>query len=259
MQDLKKWFDRARVPAKIEKEPLSSMTLSVNNNDIFQMTIDTRGKNGRKREYFRIYYGHPENDIRVIDTDSKNQQVILLVNEPEREYRARIWDGKKHDWKYVTRKNSGFLRKYLMGMDESHLFIAELPKNLGVVNKIKDAHKVLKPDAVLENEKDTNRIKRQGEWFFIPATPAEIMIIEDNSNLIEKKMQLGINSWRGKNSHIADLLINIRGDQFATEKISHIEHKTLKLHGWFRVVRNNEARSSAISGNQIFNGVKWVD
>ena len=258
MQDLKKWFNKARVPIKIENEPLSSIAMSVNNADIFQMTIDTRGKKN-KHEFFRIYYGHPENDIRVIDTDSKNQQVILLVNEPERKYTVRFWDRNEQEWKLDKQKSPGFLRKYLMGMDESHLFIAELPNNLGAVNKIKDAHKVLKPIGVLMKQKDINRIKRQGEWFFIPATKDEIILIEENSNLIEKKMPLGINSWKGGNSHIADQLINIRDTQFATGKISHIEHKTLKLHGWFKVVRNNEARTPSVSGNQIYNGVKWVD
>ena len=258
MQDLKKWFDKAKLPVKLEKEPLSSLRLSVNNQDIFQMNINIRGKNN-KREYFRIYYGHPKNDIRVIDTDSKNQQVILLVNEPEREYSVRTWDLKKRDWIYTNRRSPNFLRKYLMGMDESHLFIAELPNNLGAINKIKDAHKVLKPNDVLEKEKDTNRMKRQGEWFFIPATKEEIELIEYNSNLIEKKMPLGNKNWRSGNSHIAYLLINIREKQFATGKISHIEHKTLKLNGWFRVARNNEARTSAISRSQIYNGVKFVD
>ncbi len=258
MQDIKRWFDKARVPIKIEKEPLSDIAMSVNNADIFQMTIDTRGKKN-KHEFFRIYYGHPKNDIRVIDADSRNQQVILLVNEPERKYTVRFWDRNEQDWKYYKQKSPGFLRKYLMGMDESHLFIAELPNNLGSINKIKDAHKILKPEDVLEKEKNTNRIKRQGEWFFIPATREEIQIIEENANLIEKKMPIGINFWRFGNSHTADLLINIKEKQFVTGKIAHVEHKTLKLHGWFKVARNNEARTSAISGNQIYNGVKWVD
>ena len=258
MQDLKKWFDKAKVPAKIEKEPLSSISSSVNNQDIFQMSIGIRGKKN-KREYFRVYPGHPENDIRVIDTNAKNQQVILLVNEPEREYTVQIWNRKKGDWDYRTRKSPSFLRKYLMGMDESHLFIAELPKNLGPINKIKDAHKMLKPDKVLEKERSTNRIKRQGEWFIIPANTKELRIIEENLNLIEKKLPLGTSTWKSRNSHIADKLLSIREEQFVTGKISHIEHKTLKLQGWFKVVRNNEARTSAISGTQIVNGVKFVD
>jgi hypothetical protein len=258
MQDLKRWFNKAKVPVKIEKEPLKSIRLSVNNQDIFRMNIDTRGKK-HKREYFRIYYGHPENDIRVIDTDSKNQQLILLVNEPERKYTVRIWEPKKSVWLSQTQKSPNFLRKYLIGMDESHLFIAELPNNLGPINKIKDAHNVLKPNNVLEKEKKTNRIKRQGEWFFIPTTQKEIELIEDNSNLIEKKMPLRSNVRISRNSHIADQLINIGEEQFVSGKISHIEHKTLKLQGWFKVVLNNEVRTSATSRNQIYNGVKFID
>jgi len=260
MQDLKKWFDKAKVPAKIEKKPLSSITRSVNNQDIFQMTINTRGKKN-KREYFRIYHGHLENDIRVVDTDSENQQVILHVNEPGREYTVRTWNHKNADWVYHTQKSPNFLRKYLMGMDDSHLFIAELPNNLGPINKIKDAHKILKPNDVLEKEKKNNKIKRQGEWFFIPATPKEIELIEENSNLIEKKIPLGNNTliWRSRNSHVASQLINIRENQFVSGKISHVEHKTLKLQGWFKVMRNNEARSTAISGANIYNGVKFID
>ena len=78
-------------------------------------------------------------------------------------------------------------------------------------------------------------------------------------SLLEKKLTLGTSTWKSRNSHIADKLLSIREEQFVTGKISHIEHKTLKLQGWFKVVRNNEARTSAISGTQIVNGVKFVD
>jgi len=258
MQDLELWFTKAGLPIRVEKEPLSSISFSVNNTDIFQMTIDTKGKK-RRNEYFRIFPGHRNNDVRVIDTDSGKQQVILLVNEPEREYTVRTWDRTKRDWVYEKQKSPGFLRKYLMGMDECHLFIAELPRNLGPINKIKDAHKALKPNDVIEKEIDTNRVKRQGEWFFIPTTKEELKEINKNLNLIEKKRPLGESRRGFGNSHIADLLITIRAGQFAKGKISHIEHKTLKLHGWFKVVKNNEARTSFISGRAIFNGVKFVD
>lgn len=258
MQDLELWFSKAGLPLKVEKKPLSSISFSVNNQDVFQMSIDTKGKK-RKKEYFRIFPGHSNNDVRVIDTDSGKQQVILLVKEPEREYTVRNWDRTKRDWVYEKQKTPGFLRKYLMGMDECHLFIAELPRNLDPINKIKDAHKALKPNDVIEKEKDTSRIKRQGEWFFIPATKDELKDINENLNLIERKRPLGENEWRSRNSHIADLLLTIRAGQFVKGKISHIEHKTLKLHGWFKVVKNNEARTSFISGRAVFNGVKFVD
>ena len=85
MQDLKKWFQKARLSLKLEREPLSPRMTS--NRDIFQMTIAVRGKKN-KREYFKIYYGDGDNDIRVIDVDPKTQQLILLVREPPREFKT---------------------------------------------------------------------------------------------------------------------------------------------------------------------------
>ena len=137
------------------------------------------------------------------------------------------------------------------------MFIAELPNNLGAVNKVKDAHRILKPNYVAKKEKVTGRIKRQGEWFFIPVSPEEQELIEENMNLIEKKDRIG-GGWRG-NAHIADQLLRITDKEYVTGRISHIEHKTLKLHGWFRVERNTEGRISGTQSAYITNGVKWVD
>ncbi|MFW9930386.1 MAG: hypothetical protein ACFFD1_13400, partial [Candidatus Thorarchaeota archaeon] len=169
MQDLKRWFDKARIPVKVEKYPINSMVMVLNSQDIFQMIIDTRGKKNR-REYFRIYHGHQNNLVKVVDIDSKLQQAILQVKEPERAYSVKTWNREENEWQYQTQKTPSYLRNYLMGMDENHLFIAELPNNLGPINKIKDAHKVLKPKKVSENGKGISKIKRQGEWFFIPAS-----------------------------------------------------------------------------------------
>jgi hypothetical protein len=258
MQDLKKWFDKAKVPVKIERYPINSMVMVLNNQDIFQMSIDTRGKKNR-REYFRIYYGHSNNEVRVIDIDSKLQQAILQVKEPKRTYMVKTWNRERKEWQFQPQQTPDFLRNYLMGMDESHLFIAELPNNLGPINKIKDAHKALKPKIVLKNKKNFSKIKRQGEWFFIPATSEENELIGENLQFIEKKIPLGNKSWRNRNSHIADELVDIQNDVYVKGKITHIEHKTLKLHGWFKVMRNNEARSSVVSGTPVYDGVKYVD
>ena len=257
MQDLKRWFDKARIPAKIEHRPINSMVMILNSQDIFQMIIDTRGKKNR-REYFRIYHGHQNNEVRVVDIDSKLQQAILQVKEPERAYSVKTWNREEKEWQYQTQRTPSYLRNYLMGMDESHLFIAELPNNLGPINKIKDAHKVLKPTKVSENGKGISKIKRQGEWFFIPASSEENDLIEENSNLIEKKMPLGA-VRRYRNSHIADELVNIEDNLYVKGKISHVEHKTLKLHGWFKVMRNNEGRTSTTPTMRIYDGVKYVD
>jgi hypothetical protein len=257
MQDLKRWLDKARIPVKIEHRPINSMVMILNSQDIFQMTINTHGKK-KRREYFRIYHGHLNNDVKVVDIDSKLRQAILQVNEPEREYSVKTWNREEKEWQYQAQRTPNYLRNYLMGMDETHLFIAELPNNLGPINKIKDAHDLLKPNQISENGKGISRIKRQGEWFFIPVTLEENGLIEENSSLIKKKMPLRTDK-KFPNSHIADELINIEDNLYVRGKISHNEHKTLKLHGWFKVMRNNEVRTSAMPRMSIYDGVKYVD
>jgi len=254
MQDLELWFEKAGVPVKVEHEPLNSVNLSVNNQDIFQMNISTRGKK-HKREYFRIFHGHEENDVRVVHADSNKQQVILLVSEPEREYTVRTWDREENDWVYENQKAPGYLRKYLCGYDETHLFIAELPNDLGPINKVVDAHKVLKPKIVAKKEKKIGKIKRQGEWFFIPINTVEQERINKISSLYWKNERIGP---PGGNPHIAEKLFEIDEEIFVSGKITHIEHKTLRLYGWFKAVKNMEFRGSS-PASQIYNGVKWID
>ncbi|MBN1801571.1 MAG: hypothetical protein JW891_08710 [Candidatus Lokiarchaeota archaeon] len=260
MQDIKLWFQKAMVPLKIERDPLTTHRFGVNNRDVFQMSIDTRGKK-KKSEYFRIYRGHEENDIRVIDANFKHQQVILMVKEPSRDYKVTVWNPTERKYDEVTQTTPDVLRKYLMGMDESHLFIAELPSDLGPINKVNDAHRILKPKSVAKREKNTNRIKRQGEWFFLPASTKELEEIEKEMNgdvdVIFKKQRIGKDSIG--NSHIADELINTPRKQFVRGKICHIEHKTIKLHGWHLVEQNTEGRIQQAGSQSISHVYKWVD
>lgn len=233
MQDLKKWFDKAKLPIKIERDSVLA------NKDIFTMRIGIRGKTNR-REYFSLYTGHEENDIRVIDVDSDRQQLLLLVREPPREFFVENFNPTTGKYEKIKRTTPDFMRKYLVGMDEAHLFISELPQE-GLINKVKDALKVLKPEYVIKREKDTGRIKRQGEWFFIPVTPEELKLIEKNENFIEKKKGIAPSGFG--NPHIADKVLHIKDKTFVKGKIYHVEHKTLNLHGWFSVLENLEVSS----------------
>jgi len=234
MQDLKKWFKKARLFLKLEREPF------VSNQDIFQMSIAVRGKKNR-RQYFRIYPGDEDNDVRVIDVDAEKQQLILLVREPSREFQT--FEFNEETGRYdneVTRRTSSLTRKYLVGMDETHLFISELPQE-GAINKVKEAHKVLKPEYIITSEKDNQKIKRQGEWFFVPVTEKELKLIEKNANFIEEKVPIG-QSVRG-NPHIADELLTLENKIYVSGKVRHVEHRTLKLRDWFRVLKNTEVQS----------------
>ena len=177
--------------------------------------------------------------------------------ESEREFITRQWNRKKSDWVYEKQKTPGYLRKYLAGFDEQHLFIAELPNDKGVINNVKDAHEILKPRLITKKEKKISCIKRQGEWFFIPINEKEQDLINDNLNFIEKKKKIG--NRLGGNPHIADEIVRIEDIEFVRGKIYHIEHHTTKLHGWFRVERNEEARLTGTPSAFIISGVKYID
>ncbi|MFX1237866.1 MAG: hypothetical protein ACFFAS_05175 [Promethearchaeota archaeon] len=260
MQEIKNWFRKARLSIKITKDPIGTR-----NRDVFQMSIATIGKK-RKRETFRMFLGHEENDVRVIDANSKYQQVILLVKEPARDFQVRVYDSKIRKFVLETRTSPEGIRKFLMGMDESHLFIATLPDDLGAINKVKDAHRILKPEIVLKEEKNTNRIKRQGEWFFIPASTKELEEIkkemEKEINTYLKKAGVGsmrlIKDKPGR-AHIADEIIKIPNGKFVRGKISHRDHKTIKLHGWHMVSRNTEGKIKQTSTRIATYVVGWVD
>jgi hypothetical protein len=241
MQDLKKWFAKAKLLLKLERRPPTW----VGNSDIFQLSIATKGSKN-KREIFRLFPGDEENEVRVVDVDPEKQQLILLVNEPSREFVTEEWNSTTKRMEKIKHRTPNFTRRYLLGMDEAHLFIAELPQE-GAINKVKEAHEILKPEYVIKSEKETNRIKRQGEWFFIPVTTKEQNLIEENENSIKKKQPIG-----GANPHIADQLIRIDDEIYVKGKIKHVEHRTLKLNGWFRVLRNTEVTSRT----RVFG---WID
>ena len=185
MQDLELWFNKARLIVQVENKPLNINNLKFSK-DIFQMSIEIKGR-GRIKEYFKIFKGHQNNRVEVIDANSNLRQIILLVKEPEREYKVSNWNYKKNKYIEEIVKTQDFLRKYLCGFDEKHLFITQLPKDQGLVNKVKDAHRILKPNIVTVNQNKTNRIKRQGEWFFIPINSDQQDLISENQRNIIKK------------------------------------------------------------------------
>lgn len=242
MQDLKKWFSKAKLLLKLVKNPMRN----INNREVFQLSVGTKGSK-RQKEIFHLFRGNKDNEVRVIDADPSTQQLILLVNEPSREFISQVWNVTTKKYEEVKRTTPGFMRKYLLGMDEAHLFISELPQE-GAINKVKDAHKVLKPEYIIKSEKEMRRIKRQGEWFFIPVTTEEQKKIENNLNFLEKKFPLE----ERFNPHVAEQLLKIKEEIFVSGKIKHVEHKTLKLNGWFRVLKNTEVRNRT----RIVN---WID
>jgi hypothetical protein len=114
---------------------------------------------------------------------------------------------------------------------------------------VEDAHKALRPKGVPASA------KRQGEWFFIPATKDELAAIErslhwhavhPSLNPSVRGVRHGSLEWNS--SHYATTL----GTKSGVFAIGHVidnrksnRHSPLLLNGWHRVVRNAEVINAA--------------
>lgn len=120
---------------------------------------------------------------------------------------------------------------FLVGVDESSVFIAQLKKT---VNTVTEAHAELRPAGVPESA------LRHGEWFFVPANKTELRAIgtrEGSRRALESgsthsaSQLVTINSFKPSRTYAKGVIKDSR--------VGH--HKDLELENWHRVVRNNEA------------------
>lgn len=149
-------------------------------------------------------------------------------------------------------------QNFLVGRDEKSQFVAMLPRK---VKSVKDAHESLRPPGV------PRTAKRQGEWFFVPATKDEKAAIAAaiNRNGVafseprrssrrrgrygERLFQMG--ELEENSSHHAPCSISVGGRLYATGLVYDNRpnrHGSLLLQDWHRVVRNRERVNSAVQG-----------
>lgn len=304
-ESILKAFQKIRVPVEITDQPLAFIErgraiVEVDNSSIFQMSIESKSVAKRKppTEYFRLWLGAEDNNVRVLDVDSKQQQLLLLVKEPKRKFKRRATkygiisrekrEGLKVEEEIVLITDDSS-RKYLMGMDEKHLFVCQIPEKGRVVNKVAEAHRDLKP-----KETRGTKEKRQGEFFFLEVDNKEINEIDEkikclakdklgreifraknkSLNTIMKKLEKGAGSGaynfhndglgpRG-NPHIAEnILVKDKEKIYVKGKIRHPEHSTINLLTWHRVYKNAEVEINAnrdkldIKSTSVL--LKWVD
>jgi hypothetical protein len=132
----------------------------------------------------------PPPEITVINIEPKTQHLLLLVRNAE-----------------------GGKTKLLVGKDESHFFVAGLPR-LAPVGTVRQAFEYLRPDEVRVrqvglSEKARNRRKnpafrRQGEWFLIPAPDFE-------PNPLAIRRHEPISRGRGSKPHVAEYAYRVAG------------------------------------------------
>ena len=256
---LLKSFERARLRLDLPREPLVRM-----NEEIFQMDIQRR----RGAEWFRLWKGAEKNSVLVTDLDLGRRQLMLLVQEPSRSFEEsvpkngrteppashrsfRVAREYEHSWVF-ERWTPSARRRYLCGMDESHLFIAEVPGG----TTVRDAHRELKPAEVRDFERSSpGRILRQGEWFFVTPSPVEARLLSaalrETPWILRRRESLGGNG----RPHVADEVVDLEGRVYARGRVRHPDHATLRLAAWRRVHRNAEVRQTGFGSN----GIYWID
>ena len=281
--NLTKQFNDANLPLELLGRPFANR-----DENIFQMDIVRRAR----AEIFRLFPGHETNQVLVQGKEPQIRQLVLYVREPKRffevEHRINLAT-KDRAIKAIKERNGRILRvtqdlvveqqstpdnkrHYLVGHDEAHLFIAQLPAGVSTVRR---AHEVLRaPEA---RGRDA---RRQGEWFFIDISTDERKIVEHLASQSRVQKDAGIggnfrNSSFGRrprkvrqllsaHEHVAEELLAVPLGEgrnrsytiYVRGKVRHVDHKTITLRDWKRVALNNEEAQR--TGTRA-RGINWID
>ncbi len=198
--------------------------------------IVTRTVNGR----FSNRTEEPTTDL--IFSDAKGRFPVIMptgsrwtIKDIKKRSNINGYNGNR-DWNYSAKVTARVAKTttnhYLIGMDETHHFVAPLPSK---AESVKEAHELLRPKRIAKTS------LRQGEWFFTPCT-------EKTCELLETKVHLLRTRVLGKTTHSALSCIPLKKDGKTTiyargyivdEREGH--HRALHLDSWHKVVRNKEA------------------
>lgn len=190
--------------------------------------IDVRRRAGR--ELFALRY--PFHDVitaEALDVRPKDRHLVLEV----------------------TGSRLPISGRFLCGHDESHWFVASVPFHRRSAT-VRGAMEMLKPAAVLREQKrkgvrhqryqrKTAAYVRQGEWFFLPRPKMQV-----DPALVERNGRL---ARAGGKPHRVESLYRTPDGQFTFARglVSHVDHATIPLDVWHRVVRNNEPEPAKVT------------
>jgi hypothetical protein len=264
---LSRQFAAARLSLVVEQKPLDSGR-RVDSVEIVQ--LDIRRNLGRTlaREEYRIFPGNTRtNRIDVADADRSQQQLVLVVDEPKRAFTITVPRGRgiaagpdlrvvseTDTQRVIEMQTTGRLRHFLCGLDEAHLFIAQLPR---AVANVRDAHEALAPEIPPQYQRGVHR--RQGEWFFLPITAeerAELNLVSPKSIRSGGLAEVARIRRHGR-QHVATqaVLVEQGNRLYARGQIWHPDHAPLALRGWHRVLINREPFETV--PRRV--GIRWVD
>ncbi|MEZ0228597.1 MAG: hypothetical protein ACAI25_08230 [Planctomycetota bacterium] len=243
-------FERAGVPLELALGPF---VRGVAGDEIVQMDVRRRNVRGRIHERVLLWPGKGA-EIGVLGADAELNQLVLRVLEPRRKFIENRWDAKVRKTVPVVRWTSEDERRFLVGMDEAHLFVAQLTTR---ATTVADAHRGLRP-SVLESRPEAHR---QGEWFFVPATSDERELIGRSWHraFLRNEPIGGLSRGMRGRPHYAEQLVRFtnrpdtatgRAVELVRGRIRHPDHAVLELKDWMRVFMNTEDRTV---------NARWVD
>jgi len=224
----------------------------------------------RRGEFFELRV--PERlrgslDVNVLQTDKRDRHLLLFIRPLE-----------------------GKAARFLCGHDEREWFVAAVP---GGASSVVQAKEALKPRAIrmrqdllrvpsrLRNRRRNAAFRRQGEWFFVPASDWNRDPISEKFVLYNEPLRRGA----GK-AHIVEHLFRVAGELvyvcpkhpngvspewyqrllqtrpgaaqwgwqalrrnprvYAKGRIRHPDHATITLPDWHRVVLNTETETESM-------------
>lgn len=276
---LKSRFAQAALPLEVAPAPFVAASGAER---VVQLDI----ARDRRGERFRVWPGADANRLVVQGVDSRLHQLVMLVDEPKHRFLAEIprWTvpdrpvvRKEGHRRWVAMETPGQKRHFLLGLDEAHLFIAQLPRGLSSVARARDA---LKSHDVTRAERDAPfRTIRQGEWFLVAIDAPRLAALDEVARRAPHLVahQRGIAQtagWRrAGRPHVADEVLLLRSDAvqprlhgaavakaalvarpgvYVRGKVKHPDHATVEVKSWRLALPNAE------SFNQPA-GVFWVD
>lgn len=259
-------FARARLDLEVLGEPLARSRAATGQDAIVQIDIAQP-----PAERFRLFPGATDNRIEVLGADRPRRQLVLFVDEPRRRFEVWVHKSRRlpagarvvretHTSRAIEQFTPGRKRHFLCGMDEQHLFIAELPWGVSSTHAAREA--LRSPDVPSSLVLRGEPVVRQGEWFFLPTLPRERATIEWMVGQHRVLRNIGIAQAaripRAGRPHVADEVVVVVEDTrpfphvFVRGEVRHPDHRTVVFRDFRRTVPNRERFAQP-------EGVLWVD
>jgi hypothetical protein len=241
-------------------------TVMGSNKDVFGMRVERAIHGNARSEMFVMQCGHEDNTIQVMDMNSEFGQVVLLVKEEARRFFTEHKDYKTKKMIKTWHTTPKSTRKFLAGRDERQLFMCQVK---ATATTVAQAHQLLKNPTVHTAEGKLGRAARQGEWFFLPCSDAEIQEIERHIKKSEVAIRKKVRLPSPGKPHTAEeylamaspklshgFSVQLRDNIFVRGKITHADHETVTFSRWRRVLRNMEEGRDGDRGGRMGT---WID